>query len=106
MRTALSTLSRSDYFKNATADVQNTAFRHTWSTMVGLHERTDAPLPDPGKDVGAFRVWLEWEGDAEAIESVWGRLASSSGYSKMPEAARNDLINAKRARKDAIRKEA
>ena len=106
MRTALSNLSRSDYFKNATPDVQNTAFRHTWSTMVGLHERTDAPLPDPGKDVGAFRVWLEWEGDAEAIESVWGRLASSSGYSKMPEAARNDLINAKRARKDAIRKEA
>lgn len=105
IRTALSTLSRTDYFKGAEAGQQNLAFAHAWATMERI-ANDDAPRPDVGKDAGAFRSWLEWTTDPDAIEAAWAKLASSAQYAKIPQGGRDDLINAKKARKNTLREEA
>lgn len=103
IRGAVFALVKTPYFDSIEAADQAGAFRMAWNAMVQLNARTDAPIPDPAKMADAFRVWLEHETNPETIEATWTKLASSAAYGKIPQGGRDDLIKAKKARKDALR---
>lgn len=105
IRAAVFALVKTPYFDSLETTDQAGAFRMAWNAMVQLNGLTNAPMPDPAKMADAFRVWLEHETDAQVIEDTWTKLASSAAYGKIPQGGRDDLIKAKKARKDALRQE-
>lgn len=98
-RTALQTLTKSEYWKTAEQDDRNAAFRMAWQASVAAgHD-----LPDHRKDPAAFRCWLEAQDDADVIEKAWFDLASSAAYGKMAQPGRDDMVRSKKARQTAVR---
>ena len=53
-----------DLFKGMTVDQQNKIRADTWEA---LQEKELKDLPDHAQDVSAFRLWIEWCEDPDAI---------------------------------------
>lgn len=92
-----------DAFRNLTPDRQNKIRASTWEACVerkGKGEMKD--LPDHGQDVTAFRLWLEWIGDPDAINGTLYALQRGDQWKAAPEPTKKSLIDAVRARLEAL----
>lgn len=83
-------------FKTMPLDQQNHVRYQTWMTLVDRKtEGTFTDLPDQATDVSAFRLWVEAQDDAEAIQGTLAVLEQQPGF-----ASKDDVF------KDGIRKAA
>jgi hypothetical protein len=65
-----------DLFKSFIPDQQNKVRADTWGSLL---ERK-IPLPDHASDVSAFRLWIEHEEDADAIQGTLRALELDEGF--------------------------
>lgn len=76
VKRAMQKFYNTDLFKSFAPDQQNKVRADTWGSLL---ERK-IPLPDHASDVSAFRLWIEHEEDADAIQGTLRALELDEGF--------------------------
>lgn len=80
-----------DYFKKLKPEQQNQIRGNTWDVV---NEATYADKPDQAADVSAFRLWIEWIEDADAIMGTLRVLESEPAFEQKPDDFKAAIRNA------------
>lgn len=90
-------------FRNMATDRQNKIRASTWEACVERKAKGEMKdLPDHGQDVTAFRLWLEWIGDPDAINGTLYAIQRGDQWKAAPEPTKKALSDAVRARLEVL----
>lgn len=93
-----------DSFKALGDDRQNHIRARTWESVLEMGN-AGGDRVDPGDDISAYRLMIEWSEDIEAIEGTFGLLQRSEGFKKAPSGAQANLQLATKRRIAKLRGE-
>lgn len=81
-----------EFFQRCSADEQNHFRRNTWETVRELKAKGLLPdLPDHATDITAFRLWIEWCDDRDAILGTQVVLENTPAFQEKAEATKNGI---------------
>lgn len=103
IKTAMGTFYKSATFEALDEDGKNKIRRQTWPYVVDLQDLTPPETIDQASDVSAFRLWIEYTSDPDAIDGTLPILAKSEEFAKLPDASQNGIRLAAKKRVDALR---
>lgn len=88
---AMQTFYTTDYFKGLSPEKQNQIRGDTWDVV---NEATYSDKPDPAADVSAFRLWIEWIEDPDAITGTLRVLENEPAFTQKADDFKNAIRNA------------
>jgi hypothetical protein len=100
VKRAMATFYQTDLFKGWGLAQQNQVRANTWDAVV---ERKLHDAPDQALDVSAFRLWVEWIDDADAIQGTLGVLEDHPTFVSKDDAFKNSIRGAADTRMKALR---
>lgn len=103
IKTAMGTFYKSATFEALDEDGKNKIRRQTWPYVVDLQDLTPPEVIDQAFDVSAFRLWIEYTSDPDAIDGTLPILAKSEEFAKLPDASQNGIRLAAKRRVDMLR---
>ena len=103
IKTAMGTFYKSKTFEALDEDGKNKIRRQTWPYVVDLQDLTPPEVIDQAFDVSAFRLWIEYTSDPDAIDGTLPILAKSEEFAKLPDASQNGIRLAAKRRVDMLR---
>lgn len=103
IKTAMGTFYKSATFEALDEDGKNKIRRQTWPYVVDLQDLTPPEVIDQAFDVSAFRLWIEYTSDPDAIDGTLPVLAKSEEFAKLPDASQNGIRLAAKRRVDMLR---
>lgn len=95
VKTAMADFYGSAFFKALDLGQQNDVRANTWDAV---NEATYADKPDPALDVSAFRLWIEWIDDADAITGTLAALEDQPGFAGKSDEFKSGIRAAAQAR--------
>lgn len=103
IKTAMGTFYKSATFEALDEDGKNKIRRQTWPYVVDLQDLTPPEVIDQASDVSAFRLWIEYTSDPDAIDGTLPILAKGEEFAKLPDASQNGIRLAAKRRVDMLR---
>lgn len=80
VKKAMATFYQTELFKGMSPEQQNQIRANTWDAVIGAGDMQDKP--DQAFDVSAFRLWIEWVEDPEAIQGTLAVLEGQPAFSE------------------------
>lgn len=103
IREAMGAFYKTATFEAMNDDGKNKIRRQTWPYVVDLQDVKPPEVIDHASDVSAFRLWIEYTSDPDAIEGTLPILAKGDEFGKLPDASQNGIRLAAKKRVDALR---
>lgn len=88
-----------DYFKGLSPEQQNQIRGSTWDVV---NEATYSDKPDHAADVSAFRLWIEWIEDPDAIQGTLRVLEGEPAFAQKQDEFKGAIRNAVEVRLRAL----
>lgn len=91
VKKAMQAFYTTEYFKALSPEQQNQIRGNTWDVV---QEGKYPDKPDQAADVSAFRLWIEWIEDPEAIQGTLRVLEGEPAFAQKPDEFKNQIRNA------------
>lgn len=99
VKRALADFQKTQSWKAMSNDEADEVRFNTWDIMV---ETGLAATLDPATDISAFRLWIEWEEDPEAIEAMLSKLEDHPDFKAKPDNLKDNIRAATAKRLEAL----
>lgn len=99
VKKAMQAFYTTEYFKALSPEQQNQIRGNTWDVV---QEGKYPDKPDQAADVSAFRLWIEWIEDPEAIQGTLRVLEGEPAFAQKPDDFKNAIRNATEVRLRAL----